>query len=288
MPQLPLAGIAAAIMMRVTGTTIGKAIVGIKVQAVPGSNTLLFYIKREFKVWIFGLGGGIPLINLITMINQHQSVARTGSARYDQGVAIVTSKNSTLRCTVAALAFIGLFSSSWYLGVLDKSATDDVKISQDWVNPSTGEKTFISKAWAFEELEAEFGKAYYFSSNQLLAEMVFGYEPLDQEDIDPVAYGEALQEGISEDVRVISEWKPVKVAGVKAVRAYAVHKSAKDTNVEITVSIVGKSAWRLLIFTSGRPVEKVIEGKAAAQALFSTIKDINVPTDLPCEGGRCV
>lgn len=285
---LPLASVATALMMRVTGTTIGKALVGIKVQNLSGPNTLFFLLKREFKVWIFGLGFGIPLINLLTMINQHQQMSKKGSADYDQGIARVIGGRSQVRCTVAAIAFAAVFASVWYLGTVEESAQRDVKITQDWTNPATGDNTFISKTWAFKDLESEFGSAFYFSSDQLLAEMVLGYEPLDQDGIDPLAYGEALQEALSDELHLTSEWKPVEVAGVKAMRATAVHKTATDVNVEITVSIVGKSAWRLLVYVSGRPTNQFIEGKAAAQSLFSTIKDINIPTDLPCEGGRCV
>ncbi len=285
---LPFAGVAAAVMMRVTGTTIGKAIAGIKVQNLSGPNTLIFYLKREFKVWIFGLGIGIPLVNLITMINQHQRIAKTGSSRYDQSIARVTGNSSPARCTFAALAFAAVLSSVWYLNAIDKVAADDVRLAQDWTNPATGENTFVSKAWSFEELKVEFGSAFHFSSNQLLAEMVLGYEPLDQDNVEPVAYGEALEEVISEELRVTSEWKPVEVAGIKAVRATAVDKTVADTNVEITVTIVGRSAWRLLVFVRGRPADQFIEGKAAAQSLFSTIKDINVPTNMPCDGESCL
>lgn len=285
---LPFAGVAAAVMMRVTGTTIGKAIVGIKVQNLAGPNTLFFYLKRELKVWIFGLGLGIPLVNLITLINQHQRIAKTGSSRYDQGRARVTSNSSTARCTFAALAFAAMVSCVWYFNAIDKSAADDVNITQDWTNPATGARTAVSKTWTFKELQAEFGSTFHFSSSHLLAEMVLGYEPLDQDNIDPFAYGEALQEVISEDLRVTSEWKPVEVAGIKSVRATAVHMTAAATNVEITVTIVGRSAWRLFVFVRGQPVDQFIEGKAAAQSLFLTIKDINVPTDLPCGDSRCV
>ncbi|WP_158515695.1 RDD family protein [Pararhizobium polonicum] len=285
---LPFAGLAAAAIMRITGTTIGKAIVGIKVRRLSGPNTLPFLLKREFKVWIFGLGIGLPLINLITMINQHRHISKTGSAGYDQGVAQVTSRGSLARCSVAALAFAAILFSAWHLEAIDKSAADDVKITREWTNPATGGRTVVSKTWTFKELKAEFGSTFHFSSSHLLAEMVLGYEPLDQDNIDPFTYGEALQEVISEDLRVTSEWKPVEVAGIKSVRATAVHKTAADTNVEITVTVVGRSAWRLFVFVRGQPADQFIEGKAAAQSLFLTIKDINLPTDLPCGDGRCV
>ncbi len=285
---LPIAGFVLAVMMRVTGTTVGKAIVGIKVQSISGANTFLFYLKREFKVWIFGLCGGVPLANLITLINQRQHVAKNGSAGYDKGVAVVTSKSSPARCAFAAVVVASALSFVWYLGAMDKMAAADVRLTQDWTNPATGKATNFSKAWTFEDLKAEVGNAYYFAADQLMAEMVFGYEPMDEDDVDPVAYGEALQEAISDDLLVNSEWKPVEVNGFSAARATAVHKSAADTNVEITVAIVGRSAWRVLLFVRGRPSEQFREGRSAMQSLFSTVRDINVPTNMPCEEENCV
>lgn len=285
---LPIAGLVLALMMRITGTTIGKAIVGIKVQNISGANTFLFYLKREFRVWLFGLRAGIPLANLITLINQRQHFAKSGSAGYDKGVAIVTGKSSPERCAFAGVIAVSMLSFIWYLGALDKSATADARLTQEWTNPATGKATLFSKVWTFEDLKAEVGRTYYFAADQLLAEIIFGYEPMDEADIDPIVYGEALQEVISDDLLVNSEWKPVKVNGFNAARTTAVHKSAADTNVEITVAIVGRSAWRVLVFVRGRPLEKFHEGESAMQSLFSTVRDINIPTNMPCEEESCV
>ena len=50
------------------GTTPGKAVAGIRV-VVDGSGqrlTLRVYLKRNFEVYLFGIGLGIPIISLIT------------------------------------------------------------------------------------------------------------------------------------------------------------------------------------------------------------------------------
>ena len=200
----------------------------------------------------------------------------------------MTGKSSPERCAFAAVVAVSILSFVWYLGTVDKMDTADIRLTQDWTNPATGKATYFSKAWTVEDLKPEVGSTYYFAADQLLAEIVFGYEPMDDDGIDPIVYGEALQEVISDDLLVNAEWKPVKVNGFNAARTTAVHKSAADTNVEITVAIVGRSAWRVLVFVRGRPLETFHEGESAMQSLFSTVRDINVPTNMPCEEESCV
>ncbi|MBP1858045.1 RDD family protein [Rhizobium herbae] len=285
---LPLAGVVLAIMMSLSGTTIGKAIVGIKVQNISGFNRFLFHFTRELKVWIFGLCLGVPVASFISMIVQHRRLSLSGSASYDKDFATVGGRSSMRRGAIGIAVAMCVLSFNGYLSFMDRMAASDVFLTQDWTNPATGMTTRLAKTWAFEELEAETGNVYYFFSEKLLAEMVFGYEPMEEENVDPVAYGEALQEAISDEVTVNSEWTPITVNGFNAARATAVHKTAADTHVEITVAIAGGSAWRTLVFVRGRALSGFPGREELAASAFSTARDINVPTNMPCEEESCL
>jgi uncharacterized RDD family membrane protein YckC len=80
------AGVFNAIVMGTTGTTLGKAIFGIKV-CMPDQTSLglLACFKREFKVWIFGMGLGLPIVSLIAMIVGYKTVAGRKQASWDEG-----------------------------------------------------------------------------------------------------------------------------------------------------------------------------------------------------------
>lgn len=285
---LPLVGIVLAIMMSVSGTTIGKAIIGVRVRNVSGCNRFLFHFTRELKVWIFGLCLGIPIVSFISMIVQHRRVSLSGSASYDKEFATVSGRSSMLRGAIGVVVAVSVFSLNGYLSLTEKMAGHDIYLMQDWTNPATNMTTMFARTWEVEELEAETGKVYYFFSQKLLAEMIFGYEPMEEEDVDPVAYGEALEEAIAEEVTVTSEWKSMSINGFHGARATAVHKTAADTQVEITVAIIGGSAWRALFFVRGRALSDFPRKDELVRSAFTTARDINVPTNMPCEGESCL
>ena len=69
-----------------TGSSIGKAIFGVKVvhanlQAIGIGNGL----KREIQVWFLGLGLGIPLVTLFTMISAYRKLRDNGTTTWDAG-----------------------------------------------------------------------------------------------------------------------------------------------------------------------------------------------------------
>ena len=73
-----------------TGTSIGKSIFGIRVvnsnmQTIGIGNGL----RREFAVWLKGLGLGIPIVSLFTMLNSYDRLRKEGTARWDAGRNVV-------------------------------------------------------------------------------------------------------------------------------------------------------------------------------------------------------
>ncbi len=284
----PLVSLSIAIMMSLFGTTIGKVIVGVKVQNLSGLNRFAFHFLRELKVWVFGLALGLPLASFVSMIVQHRRLSLEGSTRYDRQFAQVTTKNSFMRCSIGFAVLLGVLSLNGYSSVMDKAADYDVLTLRDWTNPATNMPTMFARTWEVEEQEVDDGKLFYFSSVKLLAEMVFAYEPMEGEGVDPVEYGEALAEAIAEDVTVTSEWKAMSVNGFQGARATGFLKTVADTQVEITVAIVGASAWRSLVFVRGRPLKGFKLKDDLVRAMFTTARDINVPTNMPCEDENCV
>jgi uncharacterized RDD family membrane protein YckC len=79
------AAIIGGFIVGATGTSVGKAIFGIKIlnpnaQAIGIVNGL----KREFRVWLAGMGLGIPIITLFTMIAAYQKLKSDGSTTWDR------------------------------------------------------------------------------------------------------------------------------------------------------------------------------------------------------------
>jgi hypothetical protein len=106
-----IAAAVSGVIVGVTGSTIGKAIFGVKVLSsdlrVIGAGAGL---SREFLVWVKGLGFGIPILALFTMYLSYNKLIKTGSTSWDEGSYIVLHRpNGYLQYGLNALGCILFF-----------------------------------------------------------------------------------------------------------------------------------------------------------------------------------
>ncbi|MGH8179876.1 MAG: RDD family protein [Steroidobacteraceae bacterium] len=83
---LPFALVLDAGIYRVLGNTPGKAIAGIKALAQDGRRMLSApaYLGRNFGVYLFGLGLGLPLVNLFTLVYGYRRAAAGELSTWDR------------------------------------------------------------------------------------------------------------------------------------------------------------------------------------------------------------
>lgn len=83
---LPFALTMDAAILWALGNTPGKAIAGVKVLAEESGRPLsaAAYLGRNFGVYVFGLGLGIPLVGLITLIVSYRHAAAGEISRWDR------------------------------------------------------------------------------------------------------------------------------------------------------------------------------------------------------------
>lgn len=107
---LPFVGAALIIQMAVFGTTIGKAIVGIRVETLYYDHPLKFHFNRELAVWVVGLAMGMPIINLFTMGRQASRVGDRKPATYDveRARVVSTSKRPNMRTGIGLFIWGGM------------------------------------------------------------------------------------------------------------------------------------------------------------------------------------
>ena len=106
------------------GTTPGKAVAGIRV-VVDGSGqrlTLRVYLKRNFEVYLFGIGLGIPIISLITLIVSYRRIAREQFSSWDLYAEsrVIARSTSWVRTSIVAAIYLASFAALMLLEAYDR------------------------------------------------------------------------------------------------------------------------------------------------------------------------
>lgn len=269
---LPLVGIVLALLMAVIGTTPGKAVLGIRVTSIADGNKFLFYLIRELKVWVFGLGFGIPIVALVTQIYQCRRVGAGNAAGYDEGFAMVEGKPSMTRVVAAAVCAVALLSVSLVLASLDDTAQREIHTTRSWENPVTGRRAEIAQTWTEEDTKADSGSLFYFVSSTLSAEALLGHEEIGFDGFAAEDYGEALGKALEPGLKLTSGWVPTTINGQRTLRATAKVDEYPETGVEVLIRVSGRNAWRVLVFAAGRSTNELPGREQLVNALFSTVE----------------
>jgi hypothetical protein len=97
------------------GTTPGKAVAGIRVVDDRSGQRLTFrvYFKRNFEVYIFGLGLGVPIISLITLIVSYGRIAHGELSTWDLSAEsrVIARSISWVRTWIVATIYLALFAA---------------------------------------------------------------------------------------------------------------------------------------------------------------------------------
>lgn len=267
---MPLVAVLLGVSMTLLGSTPGKAIVGVQVPVPPGGRRLWFYLTREFKVWIAGLGMGIPFVALFTQIAQYRRLASGRPASYDEGNPAVVASPGKMRLGTAFALVAVLLIGNTILRTEEKRVASNLTATQTWVSPVTGKAATIGKSWQPQPIEAGSGTAFYFVASALLSEAIFGHETLPSDNIDTMTYANAIKDAVASEVTINTEWQPVRVQGMPGVRAAGISTRASDAKVEVTIVVNGRDAWRTLMFIRGGSAEQLTEKDRFVNAMFGT------------------
>ncbi len=99
-------------LMSTWGTTPGKWLMKIQVTDAQGRKLEMTQaFRRSLQVWIRGMGMGIPILSLITLMMSHGRLVQDGSTRWDQlgNLKVVHGRFTFRRIALAGLAFTFFF-----------------------------------------------------------------------------------------------------------------------------------------------------------------------------------
>jgi uncharacterized RDD family membrane protein YckC len=99
-----------SVLLANCGTTPGKWFFKIKVRNSRGQKlTFSEALNRSFGVWIKGMGAGVPLLNLITLLSSRSKLKRDGITTWDEegGFVVTHGKIGVFRSAVVAVLLFG-------------------------------------------------------------------------------------------------------------------------------------------------------------------------------------
>lgn len=119
-----IAALVGGVVVGTTGTSIGKAIFGIRVLNFDRKTIGVFDgVAREFRVWWAGLGLGIPFVALVTMSVAYNKLKKQGSTSWDNenGCLVLYRPKGSVQYVLNGVGVILVIVALGTVGVLSKS-----------------------------------------------------------------------------------------------------------------------------------------------------------------------
>jgi len=145
----------------------GKWLFGIKVLTFQGIQpTLRQYLSRQVSVWSAGVGIGIPLVSLFTMLHQRGRLVKGQPAGYDVEKFVVKARPlGFLRVGAMVLAVVAVALANGYFTSQEVASKSQQRYGFEWVNPVTGKRVSVPPTWTLEnQTNSEGDPVYVFGS----------------------------------------------------------------------------------------------------------------------------
>lgn len=271
---VPLILFAEAIIYALFGTTLGKAILGIKVVTVSAHPvTFSQYAKRLVGVYWSGLGTGFPIVTLFTMAHQYGRLKKERHAGYDEGrFNIKAKKLGFIRIALAVLVIAGLFSANVALQVVSQDAERAYYSGSNWTNDVTGKTVSIPAGWIHEREENDDNQPIdIFSGPRFGVFAVFA-----KEDIDPNLsfsdYAQFWAIATEGTMSLSIPGRQIQMHGRPALHITGTMVGDRSQKMDAVLVKKGRHMWRVVLLgTSGRnPASE--EAKELRDVLFRSIE----------------
>ncbi|MFD2262241.1 RDD family protein [Lacibacterium aquatile] len=248
-------------LMALTGSTLGKWLLGIKVRRLDGGKiSARGLLRRNFLIWIYGFGLTIPVVGLVRGV---LSFGRANSGKRcpwdEQPLYVVRQKPIGWVRRIFAVLALGLmvFAGDVATAIWQPSL---------WTNPITGRQATLPAGWSLEVIEADSGgQEFEFASDKAAV-----YLQRDVMDSELAFYADRMED--REEWGDLRDRKEVTRNGVPAI--ILLFRKTNDGiryDVEIKVWQVGKrDFWRLTQIKPVKDAPARKEAEAVAAALEGT------------------
>lgn len=271
---LPLALLFEAVVFGLFGTTLGKLLFGIRVTLHGGGRpTFLQYLGRMARMYLSGLGLGIPFVTLFTMGRQFFEVNAGRPASYDEKRYQVQATGAgVFRTGVAATALVGLVAGVSILHQREAEKSISYYAGFAWTNPVTKLRADIPRGWQYREQSNSSGDVVHtFVSDNVVA--VFAVEGgLERISLDE--YQRVWVHAVRVSMELDTRARPINVKGRFGLQMKGAMASDASRHVDATLLKSGGQVWRMvLVGTSDRDPDTAATA-ALRDQLFQTVPSV--------------
>ena len=261
---LPLALVLDAIMATLFGNTLGKVMLGLKVRNARGERlNFNHYVRRNFGVWIRGLGLGIPIVNIVVMIIQADRVNDGKPTSYDEtpGFRVVSKRigwfRMALMVSVVGVLFVSMVGFRVYKSLRNQGLIPMEPVqgeSWTWKNPITDLSTQVESAWHQPQVrKLKSGEpVYLFLEKNEKASVAIGLES--SADLTMKGYVEAYSASAKGKIKFKDKGELYEYRGCPAWKNSGTMSMNSQLKFKVKVVQIGDVFWRV-VCVQGMPYE---------------------------------
>lgn len=249
---VPLVLVLEGAVFAIFGTTIGKALLGVKVTTAGAQHpTAAQYLRRQVGVYWYGLGTGFPFISLFTMARQHGRLKAGGHARYDEGdFNVKAPKLGFIRAVAATAIVAGLIVGNAALQQVSRESERSYYSGSTWTNDVTGKSVSVPSGWLHQTQQNEDKQSIHvFSGPDQGAFVVFA-----KEDVPPAmdleTYVDAWVSAVQSNMRLSLPGQRLLVGSRDAVTLTGTTTDNHTQRVRATLLKKGRQMWRVVILSN--------------------------------------
>ncbi|HEX5356141.1 MAG TPA: RDD family protein [Aquabacterium sp.] len=261
-------------LFRLMGTTPGKWLFGIALTSPSGEAlTAMQYLKRQTKVYLYGICAWLPLLNLFTLTYQHGKVKAGLPASYDEGCVDVRARDvGWLKATVSGLAITTLLGLNLYFKHQVEEDGRLYKYGGTWVNPATQKETALPPGWSHQSGQSKDKQPYDVFLNPdegLMA--VFAKENIEARfSVDD--YASVWIRVVNPDMHLYASSEVDTIHGEPALVVLGTMADDKTRKIRVNLQRRHDAIWRFVMVTSSsRSAPDSPAAMALREALFASV-----------------
>lgn len=252
--SIPVALALDAVLYAVAGNTPGKAALGLQLTSIRGERIpLADCLRRNLRLWVSGLGLGIPVVSLFTFAHQSARLHKGMQASYDEesGTRVHARRIGWFRRAAfgAAFSLLALTLLVSRLALLEADLQRVEVAAQKfyiWNNPETGADVTVDARWIFEPQTNAYGtRLFLFAERTDHAQVIFG--PEEAPGMSFSRYVDGFLASTGPKMRFADRGRFVEKEGLPVWEAKGTMLAQSRSVLSVRIVQIDDTFWRLIV-----------------------------------------